>query len=445
MTASQAWRGPRDSSQMPQSSETSPRVPQVTLSTETTPRIPELESSWNSPHIPGPFGPIVMMPYMQWHCPATADDAVGQPLLLPPCLGPMEGFGSWASECMVGSPARRRRPRRGKGKDRRGGCFGMGAATECQELRKESSKSTSSAPAMTPPPAMAVPSLLDMDPSTSLEDADLSMKILYQLDNKAKRSAILGWIQPAAFSLAMSVHGCRVVQKALDVAGGEDRDALAQQLHGKVKDLLESQHGNHVLQKCIEVLPPHSVQFIINELAAWPLSWVGVAKHRFGCRVIERLLEHCSEDMMAPLTDAVVRDASALARHPYGNYVVQHVLEYGTPVHRNLLASSFVDSGIAFLAQHRIACNVIERALGLVCSADQQSIGLALLAAPQTLLVIGCSRYGTHVICRLLENLAPGPLRVEVVRQLSGNLPQIMASKHSKQLVHKLASLGCRQ
>jgi pumilio RNA-binding family len=294
------------------------------------------------------------------------------------------------------------------------------------------------------PSAVAVSDVLDSDPIAVSEDADLSMKVLNLLESKdkVKKSSVLGWIRPAALQLALSAHGCRIVQKAFDVACGDEKRGLAIKLHGHVRELLESQHGNHVLQKCIEVLPPQSVQFIVDELEFWPMSWVGVAKHRFGCRVIERLLEHCPEDMTAPLTDAVVSDASALARHPYGNYVVQHVLEYGTDVHRKSLISALVDTGIAFLAQHRIASNVIESALGRVCSADQQTIGLALLGAPQTLLVVGCSRYGTHVINRLLEVLAPGPLRVEVVRQLLSNLPQIMESKHSKQLVEKLKSLG---
>jgi pumilio RNA-binding family len=373
-----------------------------------------------------------MLPYA-----AIPVDFSGHPMLLPQPQGfsQLGCFGPWASECRGASPARRRRPRRGKG----GACFGAIAANECHEVRKSKAKVGVGA-SVSLPAANAVSDILDSDPSSVSEDADLSMKILNLLESKdkVKKSSILGWISPATLELALSAHGCRIVQKAFDVACGDEKRELAIKLHGHVKDLLESQHGNHVLQKCIEVLPPQAVQFIIDELAFWPMSWAGVAKHRFGCRVIERLLEHCPEDMTVPLTDAVVSDASALARHPYGNYVVQHVLEYGTDVHRNLLVSVLVDTGIAFLAQHRIASNVIESALGRVCSADQQTIGLALLAAPQTLLVVGCSRYGTHVVNRLLEVLAPGPLRVQVVRQLLDNLPQIMESKHSKHLVEKL-------
>jgi len=421
MTASQASPCVSDVYQLPQADEKRLQIPQG-------------QAGIYSHQMPGPFVP--MLPYA-----AIPVDFSANPMMLQPQgFGPLGGFGPWISECVPGSPARRRRPRRGKG-GARGCCFGQVATHECQELRK--SKAKTGVLHSMGPAAVAVSDLVESDPMSVSEDADLCIKTMNLLDSKykVKKSSILGWVHPAALQLALSVHGCRIIQKAFDVACGDEKRELATKLHGHVKELLESPNGNHVLQKCIEVLPPQSVRFIIDELLFWPPSWIGVAKHRFGCRIIERLLEHCPEHMTAPLIDAVVSEAGTLARHPYGNYVVQHVLEYGTDVHRKLLVSACIESGIGFLAQHRIASNVIESALGRVCSADQQAIGLALLATPQTLLVISCSRYGTHVVQRLLEVLSPGPLQVEVTRQLIGNLPTIMTSKHSKHLVEKLKSL----
>jgi len=410
---------------------------------ESTPVVtrPLIQAGMYSTHIPGPFGPIAMMSCMPSQYQMISVD--GQPLILPQDFRYMEGFGSWASECSAGPPARRRRPRRGKGGASRGHRLGMITTSECQERQKSTADIASRAPVVVPA-AVVASDVLGSDPKALSENADLSMKILTQLESKdkAKRSSILSWILPEALELSLSVHGCRIVQKALDVACGDDRDTLATKFHGHVEELLKSQHGNHVLQKCIEVLPPHAVQFIIDELARWPLSWAQVAKARFGCRVIERLLEHCPPRMTAPLIDAVVRDASALARHPYGNYVVQHALDYASPAHRTLLVAEFVESGIAFLAQHRIASNVVERALR-DHGQDQQTIGLAFLAAPQTLLATGCSRYGTHVVHRLLDVLDPGSLRVEAIRQLIADPQQLMASKHSKKLIDKLQELIC--
>merc|ERR1719321_2496113 len=63
----------------------------------------------------------------------------------------------------------------------------------------------------------------DLPPVNNLiESAELSSKIIEELDcnSRARISLLLGWLRPAALELALSARGCRVVQKALEVAGG---------------------------------------------------------------------------------------------------------------------------------------------------------------------------------------------------------------------------------
>lgn len=55
---------------------------------------------------------------------------------------------------------------------------------------------------------------------------------------------------------------------------------------------VKDQNGNHVIQKCIEKVPPQMVQFIVE---AFDNQIFHLSTHPYGCRVIQRLLEHCSE------------------------------------------------------------------------------------------------------------------------------------------------------
>merc|ERR1711865_459758 len=48
--------------------------------------------------------------------------------------------------------------------------------------------------------------------------------------------------------------------------GRRIQENLVLGLHGRVCDAIESDHGNHVLQKSIEVLPQKLSTFIIDEL-----------------------------------------------------------------------------------------------------------------------------------------------------------------------------------
>lgn len=64
--------------------------------------------------------------------------------------------------------------------------------------------------------------------------------------------------------LALQMYGCRVIQKALESVGGEQQVEIVRELDGHVLKCVKDQNGNHVVQKCIECVDPHSLQFIIN-------------------------------------------------------------------------------------------------------------------------------------------------------------------------------------
>merc|ERR550537_34729 len=278
--------------------------------------------------------------------------------------------------------------------------------------------------------------LLVGDPRILALNSDLANEAseLLETGTREERNEILQWIMPATLDLALSVCGCRVVQAAVEVAGGEHRRRMTEHMHGHVAELLDSPHGNHVLQKCIEVLPPDTVQFVLNELCAFPDHGLAIAKHRFGCRILERLFEHCPAEQTRPLAEGVIENAYVLCRHPFGNYVVQHVLEYGTLSQRNSVVEALLQGGVMQLAMHRVASNVIERAL-VECTAEgRQALVGQLVAEPSATLTMASSRYGSFIAQRLLE-LPSSPQRDEVWQQLSEGLETLKASKHGKQLV----------
>eukprot|EP00494_Astrolonche_serrata_P004696 UN04710 len=50
--------------------------------------------------------------------------------------------------------------------------------------------------------------------------------------------------------------------------------------------------------------------------------------HPYGCRVIQRVLEHCGGDSRGQcIIDEILQSACILAQDQYGNYVTQHVVE----------------------------------------------------------------------------------------------------------------------
>ena len=73
----------------------------------------------------------------------------------------------------------------------------------------------------------------------------------------------------------------------------EQQKQLVAELDGHVMRCVRDQNANHVIQKCIECVPPEYVRFIVSsfQYQVLPLSMLP-----YGCRVIQRVLQHCPEE-----------------------------------------------------------------------------------------------------------------------------------------------------
>ena len=64
------------------------------------------------------------------------------------------------------------------------------------------------------------------------------------------------------------------------------------ELNGNIIRCVKDQNGNHVIQKIIECLPKDKLDFIISAFNGQVMQ---LSTHPYGCRVIQRILEHCNE------------------------------------------------------------------------------------------------------------------------------------------------------
>ncbi len=55
---------------------------------------------------------------------------------------------------------------------------------------------------------------------------------------------------------------------------------------------VRDQNGNHVIQKIIECLPTPRILHLVDSFLT---CVVQLSSHPFGCRVIQRILEHCQD------------------------------------------------------------------------------------------------------------------------------------------------------
>ena len=104
-----------------------------------------------------------------------------------------------------------------------------------------------------------------------------------------------GILEGQILYLSLQMYGCRVIQKLLQafhIFPDHQKEKLIKELDGNVIKCVKDQNGNHVIQKCIEKVPSHIIQFIVD---AFQGQVYHSAIHPYGCRVIQRMLEYCDQ------------------------------------------------------------------------------------------------------------------------------------------------------
>jgi hypothetical protein len=217
-------------------------------------------------------------------------------------------------------------------------------------------------------------------------------------------------VKGRVWQLAQQPNGSREVQQAFScLQSSEDFLALAGELSGHVVEAMQCPHANYVLQSCILVDMPAMVKLIMKEIIEAGADVVlQAARHRFGCRVIQRLFEVCTVpevgllDDISALAECLIDDACALCLHPYGNYTIQHVLLHGSEEHHRQL-HIFLKDRVADMAAHFYASAVVGQALHHGSVEDKLALAHALVNSPGLLNAMSQSRHGGAAARRALE------------------------------------------
>lgn len=172
-------------------------------------------------------------------------------------------------------------------------------------------------------------------------------------------------------TLSLQMYGCRVIQKAIEVVELDQQTKMVKELDGHVMRCVRDQNGNHVVQKCIECIPEEAIQFVVSTFYD---QVVTLSTHPYGCRVIQRVLEHCHDaKTQTIMMDEILHSVCMLAQDQYGNYVVQHVLEHGKPLERSAIIKKLTGQ-IVQMSQQKFASNVVEKCLTFGTPLERQTL-----------------------------------------------------------------------
>jgi hypothetical protein len=253
-----------------------------------------------------------------------------------------------------------------------------------------------------------------------------------------RKSRVVQSLLGCVFSASLEPHGCRIVQAALEFASSTEREALASELRLHVREAICSPHANFVIQKVIEVLPVASASFIAEELATVAAD---SARHRFGCRILCRLVEHhlcggATSPSTSCLVDELLLEADRLITNSYARHVMEMVLEHGNHEHKHKIAKTIRRNAFS-TAKNRNGSYVMEKALSMCSVEDAQSIASELLSNPASFHVLVMHECGCHVVKAIMRlHSCDHSKRAKDLVMADGE--SVKTSKHGRQLLDNM-------
>lgn len=138
------------------------------------------------------------------------------------------------------------------------------------------------------------------------------------------------------------------------------------------------------MQKCIEVMSNKAkkggsngsvyskqIDFIIDDVMT---NVEALSCHPYGCRVLQRMLEHCVDHQRTRVLDKVSSSHRMLLDDQYGNYVIQHVLQFGRNSDRDSILGIVVENGLLTMSRQKFASNVVEKLLKYGSASQRNAI-----------------------------------------------------------------------
>eukprot|EP00371_Babesia_bovis_P001206 XP_001609853.1 pumilio-family RNA binding repeat containing protein [Babesia bovis T2Bo] len=247
--------------------------------------------------------------------------------------------------------------------------------------------------------------------------------------------AIIDVAGPMLIDISLNMHGTRTLQRLIEVLHEPKQIAkVTKLLSPSVETLVTDINGNHVIQKCLSVLPPEDCEFIHQAILKKSLMF---ATHRHGCCVIQRCIDAANTRQRDELVETLIEHTLELIQDPFGNYVVQYILKL-----KNMDVNARIVKAVApkatLYAKHKFSSNVIEKCLILTHTRIRNILVEKFVKAPyDTLKDLMLHPFGNYVIQRVLSVAQRSDLD-ELLKRMRPHIDELRTMSTGKRIAAKI-------
>ncbi|ROT42456.1 ARM repeat-containing protein [Sodiomyces alkalinus F11] len=262
---------------------------------------------------------------------------------------------------------------------------------------------------------------------------------LLEYCNDEERTVLVQNASHDMVRIALNQHGTRALQKMIEfVTLPVQVQTIIEALRNRVVELIQDLNGNHVIQKCLNKLSAIDAQFIFDAVGN---NCVDVGTHRHGCCVLQRCIDHADGQQKVWLIGKITEHAPILVQDPYGNYVVQYIIDLNESAFTEPVVAMFRNR-ISQLSRHKFSSNVIEKCLR--CSQDvSRDMIVDELLNPGELDRVLRDSFANYVVQTALDCATPAG-KARLVEGIRPFLPSIRSTPYGRRIQAKIQAYDNR-
>ncbi|XP_030486700.2 pumilio homolog 4 [Cannabis sativa] len=153
-------------------------------------------------------------------------------------------------------------------------------------------------------------------------------RVLEHCDDLNTQQIIMDEIMQSVCNLAQDQYGNYVIQHVLEHGKPLERTAIIRQLAGQIVRMSQQKFASNVVEKCLSFGSAEERQLLVNEMLGYteenePLQ--AMMKDPFGNYVVQKVLETCSDESLELILSRIKVHLNGLKRYTYGKHIVSRV------------------------------------------------------------------------------------------------------------------------
>ncbi|KAJ0235501.1 Pumilio RNA-binding repeat-containing protein [Hirschfeldia incana] len=210
--------------------------------------------------------------------------------------------------------------------------------------------------------------------------------------------------------ICLNNYGTRVVQKMIETVKTKQQIGMVKSgLKPGFLSLVKDLNGNHVIQTCLTTLGPNDTKFVLEAATKYCAE---IATHRHGCCVLQCCVSNSVGEQRERLVNEISRNSLHLSQDPFGNYVVQYLIEQKVSAAKLLMQFRM---HYAELATQKFSSHVMEKCLRIYPESRAEIV--RELLSVQNFEHLLHDPFGNYVIQTALS-VTKGPVRASLVEKV---------------------------